>query len=1048
MFSKFFIERPIFASVVSIFIVLVGGLSLFLLPVEKTPDITPPTVVVEARYPGASADVVAETVATPLEEAINGVDGMLYISSSSSDGQMSLTVTFEVGVDPDMATVLVQNRVATAEAILPEEVTRQGVTTKKRSSNITMVASFFSTNENIGELYLSNYLNLRVKDVLSRVPGVGEVMIFGTRNFSMRVWLDPEALRARDLTVDDVLGAIREQNVEVAAGQIGAPPMPTEQIFQYTVKTLGRLTEVEQFQNIILRSEAGGRLLRLKDVARVELGAENYGFYAKYKGQPSVAMAIYQTPGANALSVASGVYKALEELAKTFPEGLEYEFPYNPTLFIKEAIREIVITLFFTGALVVLTMFIFLADWRATLIPAIAIPVSLIGTFSLMLAFGISINTISMFGLVLVIGIVVDDAILVTENIVRLIEEEKLSPKAAAIKGMTQVTGPVIATTLVLLSVFIPTVLVGGITAMLFAQFAFTISIATVFSSINALTLSPALCALFLRPSSGRRGGFFKTFDKLMKSSTSGYMDILKIILRKTVLAMMVFGGITVLSLLGYTNLSTGFLPDEDEGFVIIIARLPDGASIQRTEEVMTQVEGILSKTEGVKEYITIGGFSVLQHAPMSNTATIFVRMNAWDERQDPSLHIKAITSRLQGQFFQIPDAFILALAPSPIPGLGVGGFEVQVQDRGGAGLNALSEFGDTFVFENMADPVITRLDNSFRANVPQLYVDIDRVKAKTLDVPLSTIFNTLQTALGSAYVNDFNLYGRTFKVIAQAEAPFRMESQDIQNMQVRNRQGGMLPLSTVAQVKEIAGPQTVSHYNLYPATTITGMARPGYSSGQAMERVRQILNEKLPNTMGYEWSGMSYQEVQAGKKTTMIFLLAGLFAYLFLAAQYESWTIPFAIVLVIPLGLLGAIGLTWARFFDNNLYTQIGIVLLIGVVTKVAILLVEFAKQLHEEGRSIEEAALEASRIRFRPILMTALTTGLGALPLFLAGGAGAAARQALGTCVFGGVIIATILGVLLIPVFYVVIQRFKERSVELEHKLEEKLHHHHEPS
>ncbi len=1047
MFSKFFIERPIFATVVSIFIVLVGGLCLMMLPVEKTPDITPPTIVVRAVYPGANAEVVGETVATPLEQAINGVDRMLYINSTSSDGVMIMTVTFEVGTDIDMATVLVQNRVAQAEPILPEEVIRQGIVTEKRSSNITLVVSFFSPNNVYDELYITNYLNLRVKDVMSRVPGVGEVEIMGARDFAMRLWLDPAALRARDLTVEDVLGAIREQNVQVAAGQIGSMPSPADQPFQLTVKTLGRLKDVEEFENIILRSEPGGRLLRIRDVARVELGAESYVWYAKYMGQPAIAMAVYQTPGANALEVASNVYKTMEELARSFPDDLEYRIPYNPTDFITAAIREIVVTLFFTGALVVLTMFVFLADWRATLIPAIAIPVSLIGTFALMLAFGISINTISMFGLVLVIGIVVDDAILVTENVVRLIEEEGLSPKEASIKGMQQVTGPVIATTLVLLSVFIPTILVGGITAKLFAQFAFTISVATCLSSVNALTLSPALCALFLRPVSAQRSRFFRAFDRIMKSSTASYTGAVKSILRKTALAMILFAIISVMALLGYEELPTGFLPDEDEGTILINARLPDGASLHRTEAVMAQVESIVSRTEGVKQYMTIGGFSILDMVPSSNGATMFVKLVPWEERKDPSLHVKQIAARLQQQLFAIPDAFVLALTPPSIQGLGIaGGFEVRVQDRGGAGLEALAQMGESIVFEHANDPVITRLNSSFRATVPQLYVDIDRVKAKTLDVPLSTIFSTLQTALGSAYVNDFNLYGRTFKVIAQAEAPFRMEAEDILRLEVRNRAGKMLPLSTVAQVRQIAGPQSVAHYNLYPATTITGVAQLGYSSGQAMDRIREILEEKLPAEMGYEWSGMSYQEVQASRKTGMIFLLAGLFAYLFLAAQYESWTIPFSIILVIPLGILGAVGLTWAKAFDNNIYTQIGIVLLIGIVTKVAILLVEFAKQLHEEGRSIDEAAVEAARVRFRPILMTALTTGLGAVPLLLASGAGAAARQALGTCVFGGVIVATILGVLLIPVFYVIIQRFKERSIAFEHKLEEKLHPHHE--
>ncbi|MCE5184680.1 MAG: multidrug efflux RND transporter permease subunit [Planctomycetaceae bacterium] len=1047
MFSKFFIDRPIFAAVVSIVIVMVGGLCLLLLPVEKTPDITPPTVIVFAVYPGASADVVAETVATPLEEAINGVEGMIYLSSNSSDGRMIMIVTFEVGTDVDMATVMVQNRVAQAEPTLPEEVIRQGVTTRKRSSNITLVLSFFSSDDTMSDTAISNYLNLRVKDVLARVPGVGEVQVFGERDFSMRVWLDPAALNARDLTVDDVTAAIREQNVQVAAGQLASMPNPGEQPFQLTIRTLGRLSDPEQFENIVLRTEPGGRLLRLKDVARVELGAENYDIYSKINGRPAVAMAIYQTPGANALSVASGVYDTMEELAKAFPEGLEYLVPYNPTDYIKEAVREIVITLFFTGGLVVLTMFIFLADWRATLIPAIAIPVSLIGTFSLMAAFGISINTISMFGLVLVIGIVVDDAILVTENVVRLIDEEKLSPRDAAIKGMSQITGPVVATTLVLLSVFIPTVFVGGITAKLFSQFAFTISIAVIFSAINALTLSPALCALLLRPTGEKRSRFFNLFDRTMKGTTSRYTSVVKIILRRSVLAMLGFAALTVLSLTGYSSLSTGFLPDEDEGAVMLVARLPDGASLSRTEQVMAQVESILSKTEGVRDYMTIGGFSLLDMAPSSNGGTVFVRLNPWRERSDPSLHAQAVADRLQQQLLQIPDAMILALLPPSIQGVGMfGGFEVRVQDRGGAGLEALAQVGNDIVFAGQNDPVITRLNSSFRATVPQVYVDVDRVKAKTLDVPLSTIFNTLQTALGSSYINDFNLYGRTFKVIAQAEAPFRLETDDILKLEVRNRAGQMLPLSALVRVEQMAGPQSVSHYNLYPATTITGVSKPGFSSGQAMDRIAELLDKNLPSTMGYEWSGISYQERASGQKTVYIFLLAGLFAYLFMAAQYESWTIPFSIVLVIPLGIFGAVLLTWAMSMDNNIYTQIGIVLLIAIVTKVAILLVEFAKQLHEEGRAIEEAALEAARVRFRPILMTALTTGLGAFPMVIATGAGAMARQSLGNCVFGGVIAATFLGVLLIPVFYVVVQRIKERSISLEKKLEEKMHLHHE--
>ncbi|MBL7214363.1 MAG: multidrug efflux RND transporter permease subunit [Phycisphaerae bacterium] len=1046
MFSKFFIDRPIFASVISIVIILVGLISLPMLPVEKTPDITPPTVSVEASYPGANAEVLAQTVATPLEEAINGVDGMIYMASSSSDnGMMSLTVTFEVGTDIDMATVLVQNRVATAEPMLPEEVKRYGIVTQKQSTNFAMIVSFLSPEGKYDEIYLSNFINLQVKDVLSRVPGVGKVEVFGGKDFGMRIWLDPAKLRARDLTTDDVLNVIREQNVQVAAGQIGGMPSPDDQQFQYTVKTLGRLSTVEEFENIIVRAESGGRLLRVKDVARVELGAQNYFWYVKHKGIPAVAVGIYPTPQANALNVVSGIRQALAELSKAFPEGLTYEVPYNPTLFIEEAIREVLWTLLTVVALVVLTVFVFLEDWRATLVPAVVIPVSLIGTLGVMMAMGMSINTLSLFGLVLVIGIVVDDAIVVVENCVRLITDEKLPPKAAAIKAMQQVTGPIIATTLVLMSVFVPTVLVGGITGRLYQQFAITIAIATMFSSMSALTLSPALCALLLRSSEKKHGILFGLFDRFMKGTTSVYISIVKVIIRRTVIAMLLFAAITVLGVMGFKSLPTGFLPSEDEGSIFIGVRLPDGATLGRTEEVMSRIDTILNSTPGVKEHITVGGFSLLDGAIMPNGATCFVNLDPWSDRQDPELHVSKIAERLQVQLFMIPDAFALTLQPPAIMGLGMtSGFEVKIQDRGGAGLDALAEVGNTLVYQTMSDPVVTRLNSTLRVTVPQLYVDVDRVKAQTLDVSLETVFNTLQTYLGSTYINDFNLFGRTFKVIAQAEPEFRATAEDIGRLEVRNRSGQMLPIRTLATVRDTAGPQTVTHYNLYPSTTITGNAKLGFSSGQAIEQMKDLLDQSLPPSMGYEWSGMSLQEIEAGGKTVFLFILAAVFAYLFLAAQYESWTIPVAIILAVPLGLLGAAGFTWLRMLDNNIYTQMGIVLLIGVVCKTAILLVEFAKKLHEEGRPILDAAVEAARIRFRPILMTALTTALGTLPLVIATGAGAAARRALGTSVFGGMIVATVLGVFMIPIFYVVVQRTKEKAVEVEKNLEEKIHHH----
>ncbi len=1035
MFSGFFINRPIFASVISIVIVLVGLITIPLLPVEKMPDITPPTVTVSAVYPGASAEIVAETVATPIEQAINGVDNMLYMSSScSDDGHMQITVTFEVGVDVDMATVLVQNRVATAEPRLPEEVRRQGVTTQKQTPNITLVVSLVSPNERYDQIYMSNYINLRMKDVISRVPGVGSITVFGARDFAMRLWLDPDKLKARSLTTNDVLDAIREQNIQVAAGQIGSMPSPAGQQFQYTINTLGRLSTVEEFNDIILRVGQDGQILRLRDIARVELGAEYYGTNVKLKGKPSVAMGIFQTPGTNALEVYKGVRKALDELSKSFPEGLEYRIPFNPTVFISESIKEVLITLCFTVFLVILTVYIFLEDWRATIIPSITIPVSLIGTFAVMLALGMSINTLTMFGLVLVIGIVVDDAIVVVENTSRIIEEERLSAKDAAFKAMRQITGPVIATTLVLLAVFVPTIVIGGITGRLYQQFGVTISVAVVFSSINALTLSPALCAMLLRPRSASRNWHAEVFDRFMKNFTGRYMTAVRVVIRKTLVMMIIFVLITIASLVVMRSLPTGFIPEEDEGFIFVNVQLPDGATLDRTSGVMDQVAGILSQTAGVDSYVTVAGFSLLNGAAISNGGIAFVSLDSWEKRKDPSLHISQIVQGLQGRLFGgVQDAFCLALVMPPIRGLGrTGGFELVLQDRGGAGLQGLESAANTLMSAANASPAVMPQNSTFRANVPQLYVDIDRVKAKRLGVPLQTVFDTLETNLGSSYVNDFNLFGRTFKVIAQADKDFRGTSDRIGQIEVRNSQGQMLPLKTILSVQNKVGPQIVTHYNLYPSTTITGTAKPGFSSGQAIAEMERLCREVLPANIGHEWSGASFQEIRAGNQAPIIFMFAALFAFLFLAAQYESWMIPFAIVFAVPLALLGAVIFTWARAYDNNIYTQIGIVLLIGLATKTAILLVEFAKAHHEEGHSIEESALEASRLRFRPILMTALTTLIGTVPLAIAAGAGATSRRALGTAVLGGMLLATVLGVLMVPVFYVVIQKLTEKVLK----------------
>jgi hydrophobic/amphiphilic exporter-1 (mainly G- bacteria), HAE1 family len=1031
MFSEFFINRPIFAAVISIVIVLIGLITIPLLPVEKTPDITPPTVSVSAVYPGANAQTVADTVATPIEEAINGVDNLLYMSSSSSnDGRMQLTATFEVGTDVDTATILVQNRVSIAEGTLPEEVLRQGISTRKQSPNITLVACLISPDGRYDQTYMSNYINLRMKDVLSRVPGVGNINVFGSKDFAMRLWLDPEKLKARNLTTNDVIAAVRAQNVQVTGGQLGSMPSPKQQQFQYTIQTLGRLKAPEQFGNIILRASPNGRILRLKDVARVELGAENYYWNVKLDGRPSVAMGIFQTPGSNALAVAKGVNNALEKLSKDFPEGLEYRIPYNPTTFISVAIEEILITLGFTILLVILTVYFFLGDWRATLIPSITIPVSLIGTFAVMLPLGMSINTLTMFGLILVIGIVVDDAIVVVENTSRIIEEEALPAKEAAVKAMRQVTGPVIATTLVLLAVFIPTVVMGGITGRLYQQFGITISIAVLFSSINALTMSPALCALLLRPRSERSSRFGALIDRIMKTVRGGYISVVAVITRMPFVMMLLFALMIVLAVLIFTSLPTGFIPNEDEGSIFINARLPDGATLDRTERVMDDVSRILKNTNGVQDYVTVSGFSILDGAIIPNGAVSFVNLQPWSKRKTPSLQVSQILNRLQMQFFALPGALILGFAPPAIHGLGrTGGFELQLQDRGGAGIEALETAAQNLMSRAASDPVITRLNSTLRANVPQLFVNIDREKALSLGVPLETIFSTLATNLGSTYVNDFNIFGRVFKVIAQADTHFRSTKENIERLEVRNSQGRMLPLRTVLSVQDIVGPQIVTHFNLYPSTTISGTAQTGYSSGQAISEMEKLGRETLPENISYEWSGGSYQEIRAGHQAPKIFLIAAVFAFLFLAAQYESWTIPFAIVFAVPIALLGAVVFTWARGYENNVYTQIGIVLLIGLASKTAILLVEFAKKHHEAGASIHDAAIEASRLRFRPILMTALSFVFGTVPLVIASGAGANARRDLGTAVFGGMLVATVVGILMIPVFYVVVQKITEK-------------------
>ena len=1033
MFSEFFIHRPIFACVVAIIIMLVGVIAIPFLPVEQTPDITPPTVMVTTKYPGASAAVVAETVAFPIEEQVNGVEDMIYMSSkSSNDGSMELTVTFAVGTDIDMATVLVQNRVSKAEPLLPEEVKREGITTEKQSTNMVLVVNLVSPDERYDEIYLSNYINTQIKDVLSRVPGVGLVKVFGAKDYGMRIWLDPDRLKARRLTTNDVVKAIQEQNVQVAAGQIGAPPSPSGQVFQYSVNTLGRLSDVEQFEDMILKVNDDGGILRVRDVARVELGAQNYSMSVELNGKPSIAMGIYQLPGANALSVADGIRAEMAELEQSFPEGLEQTIIYDTTMFVTASIREVVWTLIIAAALVILTVYIFLQDLRASLIPAVTIPVALVGTFGVMLPLGMSINTLTLFGIVLAIGIVVDDAIIVVENTMRIIDHEGLGSKEATAKAMREVTGPVIATTLVLLAVFLPTAMLGGITGRLYRQFALTIATATVFSSINALTLSPALCAMLLRPSPKTRGWFFTGFNRVFDVSTRGYVAIVGTAARRLTLTMILFAAFVGLMVFGFRAVPTGFLPDEDQGYFFVAAQLPDGATLERTQVVLEKINDILDDTPGVSGVINITGYSMIDAVAATNSGTCFGILEPWDERNEPHLQLPAILASVESRLAEIQEAITFAFIPPPITGLGnAGGFEFQLQDRGDVGIVLLETVANDMVYSGMTDPGLTRMNSNFRANVPQLYLEVDRTKAKTLGVPLETVFSTLQAYLGSMYVNDFNLFGRTYRVMIQADHEFRNRVEDITRLEVTNASGQTIPLSTLLSVHDAAGPQTVYRFNLFPTATITGEAAAGSSSGQAVAAMERLAEQNLPEgTMGFEWSGVTYQQIAAGNQAPFIFGLALVFVILFLTAQYESWSIPFAVVLAVPLAMLGALWATWLRGFDNNIYTQIGLVLLIGLSSKTAILIVEFAKQRRAEGMSIIDAAVGAARLRFRAILMTAFSFILGVVPLVIATGAGSASRRALGTAVFGGMLAATVLGVFFVPVLYVAVQRLSEAT------------------
>ncbi|HTD31956.1 MAG TPA: multidrug efflux RND transporter permease subunit [Steroidobacteraceae bacterium] len=1045
--SQFFISRPIFAGVLSALIFLAGLLALPTLPITEYPEVVPPTVVVRAAYPGANPKVIAETVASPLEQSINGVEGMLYQSSqATTDGAMTLTVTFALGTDVDKAQVQVQNRVAQALPKLPDVVQRLGITTEKASPDLTMVVHLVSPDNRYDTLYLANYAILRVKDELARLPGVGDARVFGAGNYSMRVWLDPEKVASRGLTASDVVRALREQNIDVAAGQLGAPSSVASAgaggpNFQVAINTKGRLNSEEDFRSIVIKTGELGQVTRLRDVARVELGSDSYALRALLDNKPAAAIPIFQRPGSNAIQVSKSVRAKMQELKRDFPPGVDYRIVYDPTVFVRGSIRAVVHTLLEATLLVVVVVILFLQTWRASVIPLIAVPVSHIGTFAVMRLFGFSLNALSLFGLVLAIGIVVDDAIVVVENVERNIARG-LKPLEATRQAMREVTGPIVATALVLCAVFVPTAFISGLTGEFYKQFALTIAISTVISAFNSLTLSPALSALLLKAHgappdrltrllNGALGWLFRPFNRFFARASHGYVQGVGHVLRAGGIVLLIYGGLIGLTYLGFARTPTGFVPSQDKQYLVAFAQLPPAATLDRTEEVIRRMGDLALKHPGVESAVAFPGLNINGFTNSPSSGIVFVTLKPFEERRQKSQSAPAIAQALNGEYGKIQDAFIAVFPPPPVQGLGtIGGFRLQVEDRNSLGFEELARQTDNLLAKSRETPQLAGLFSSYQVNVPQVDAQVDREKAKSQGVALADIFDTMQVYLGSLYVNDFNLFGRTYQVNAQAEPRFRMDAEDIARLKTRNAAGDMIPLGSFVTVRPSSGPDRVMHYNGYPTAEINGGPGLGYSSGQAQAAMEALARSELPNGMSFEWTELTYQQILAGNTAVIVFPLVVLLVFLVLAAQYESLRLPLAVILIMPMVLFSAITGVQLAGGDNNIFTQIGLIVLVGLAGKNAILIVEFARDREARGERTLRAVLDAARLRLRPILMTSVAFIMGVVPLVLSEGAGAEMRHAMGVAVFSGMLGVTFFGLLLTPLFYLLVRRLRLRG------------------